>query len=156
MMSVLTVSFALSGTLGWLVLAGSLGIGVLDALATRSHGRSLCHRCADDIPLDGPGEAQRRSMQLAVFHALTSGRVMAAELVVAIGGCMVAVAAFGLIGGLVYGPLLSVTTVPRLVTSRTHARLYPWCPRCHWGRGDDGDPEPSPFVPVPVATVRDR
>jgi len=101
------------------------------------HDAKLCERCAVRMPLDGNAEAARHARQLHLMHrpALWLALVLAGLPMTFLPPWWAAFA-----GEVAAVPL----SMYAWVSSRTHRRLYPWCPRCNWGDGGDGIREPSP------------
>lgn len=112
-------------------------------LGTR-HDAQLCEKCAAGMPLDGGSAAVQYARRLHLMHvpALWFAFILALLPV-----------SFLLHGWAAFGGELTATPLAMYawVSSRTHRRLYPWCPRCNWGDGGDGitEPNPDPSIDAP-------
>lgn len=112
---------------------------------TEYHDKRLCEKCIRKVPVNAQEKAQEIKKLLRFHHArhtLAGSLAILAFLVVATWLPPFWPGFIGLIIGtaLIYGGL---------VADRLHRRLYPWCPYCKWGRGGDGEREPSPDPSVP-------
>lgn len=120
-------------------------------LAGAVHGTRPCLACADELPLDGSAEAERKQNRLRVCHAVSSwlNRKRMLLLIVAMVIGIVAPKALGY-PAISSGVLVAMVAIsaPLMACTQTHAQLRPWCPWCRH-RGDDdesqvGAPDLSP------------
>lgn len=156
----LTSWFAHGSALAWLVAGGLFGLGATiastmaamacdacamlvvfaTALATCSHDRGLCVRCAANVPADGPDQAARQTRMLLAIHAIWARPVRTVWAPVAV--IMLPVAGVLWVVGdnpaLALGVLyIAVAVTQHLIA--VHRPLARWCPVCGW----EGDGRPA-------------
>ncbi|MGH3548909.1 MAG: hypothetical protein ACRDQU_12525 [Pseudonocardiaceae bacterium] len=140
---VFSTAAAVSHAPAWEVasmIATFVGVGAMGA--EQYHRTHLCARCADNMPVDGPGEAVRQGRWLRLHHRC-GARLMIPVWVVLLGFDFVGPAGWG------SAPILLLWLVTAAANLR-HRPLELWCPQCRWSDGDDDDTDTVP-TPDPVA-----
>lgn len=127
------------------------------------HGRNLCERCIEEMPLDPEAAVKKRRWVLRTCHFLSEVRhvprlrkpvhytSMHALLLVLILLSVVCSFVFGRsLITTASGSLISLLMVAGIGSNITHARLQLWCPWCGYGRGGDDEREDTPTPSEPV------
>jgi hypothetical protein len=115
---------------------------IVTFLLMRAHDRSLCERCASDIPLNPGQRAKRLRRRFWMAHTGSEPRFLVPYFVVLVTSNF-ATSTFGH----VCWALIQASMIYLILAQRTHRQLQPWCPWCRDGGGGQGVDEPPPQLP---------
>lgn len=134
----------------WLMWS-PLAVGLLLVAGLVAHGRiPACPRCVQEMPADGPAEAERHAHALWLQHH--QGRLGLYFVLIYFGSFAAGwiAGAPETIPGQVIGGACHLGWVPMFYCDGQHHRLRPWCPWCRRGRDDDDEAPAPPPVPAGV------
>jgi hypothetical protein len=115
---------------------------VVSWLRMRDHDRRLCERCMSSMPLNPSLVAARYRRRFATTHLGSNKPLMIAYLLVLVGSAFLP----GRTGTWIWAAV-QTTMIYLILSSVTHRRLQPWCPKCQGEGGGESTsltPDPMP------------
>jgi hypothetical protein len=114
---------------------------VVSWLRMRDHDRRLCERCMASMPLNPSLAAQRYRRRFATTHLGSNKPLMISYLLVLVGSAFLP----GPAGTWIWATV-QATMIYLILSSVTHRRLQPWCPKCQGeGGGESSSHTPDPM-----------
>lgn len=136
-----------------------IGFGPLVAVVTvmifsgSKHKNNLCPYCFDQFPLDTEGAVNKNIRKLKLYHWFDDNSKMVIYWMLALMAAIFGVCFIkGNVGYFGLQSLITAIAVTLYISQKvekTHYQLYPWCPFCDHGYGEDEEvmePEPDPSV----------
>lgn len=143
----------MSNAVQWIGFGPLVAVCTVMILSANQHKTNLCSYCFDEFPLDTGSAVKKNIRKLKQYHWIDDNSKLFEfwmfALMAAIFGFSFAKGNAGYFGTQSLFIVIAVTLYISQRTEKMHHQLYPWCPFCDHGHGEDEEvmePEPDPSI----------